>query len=87
MKRIYYHVDHIDELARWLARKPEGPVKVLIGGAYSTDGALHKLTDVIWRKHSPALAYWLVQKLERGELEVRAMPNAPADLPEGVELP
>lgn len=84
MPRRYYRLESLPALVDWLATEPGGQLQVLIGAVPAGVDAVGQLMGLLQRE--PETARWVVSKMQRGELEIRATP-ARADLPEGRDLP
>jgi hypothetical protein len=83
--RIYFNYD-TDRAAlfRWLADRPGGRWRVLLG-TKTGDGLAGELVAGVSRQGGRGLGLWLVDKLQRGEMQVRQGPPRD-DLPAGVPL-
>jgi hypothetical protein len=79
MKRIYFELDNPAFLA-WLRTRPAGSYKVLLGSDTPDKGL-----DAVFEKvttEGAELAAWLVEKLLRGEMQVKV--GTKTKLPQGI---
>ena len=81
MKRIYFHIDN-PELIAWIKTRPTDSYRILIGSDTPED-----VVDVVFAKvtkEGHALAQWVVEKIDAGELQIRVAPKV--ELPQGKVL-
>lgn len=83
LKRIYFNLDDPAALQQWLAARPDGTWQVLLGTDDPQADGTRAFVGVAVAE-GQGLVRWLVAKLQRGELVVRA--SRTLDLPVGVPL-
>ncbi len=81
MKLIYFELDNPAFVA-WLKTRPSGSYKVLLGSD-TPDNAVEAVFAEVAGEGAD-LATWLVEKLQRGEMEIKV--HTKAKLPQGVVL-
>jgi hypothetical protein len=78
-----YYYENLDDLITLLDSRPAGKLAILIG----TDGNTASVPGMLLVKvasHSRALAVWVKDKLQAGELEIKA--SGKTDLPQGMKF-
>ena len=81
MKRIYFNLDNPAFIA-WLKTRPTDSYNVLLGSDTPEDSI-----DAVFSKLATEgvdLAKWLVEKLQRGEMQINV--NTKVELPQGIVL-
>ena len=81
-KRIYVEIDNLSPLTEFLKSQPDGKCSVLVGGAKQTE-AVAALMNSIVAEGDRKLVRWVAQKVQAGELTVRAMTQRPDNLSPG----
>lgn len=81
---IYFDGSNLAQLGEWLASRPKGDWKVLIGNSPSDDGMVPAIKRVVMQR-SPGAVRWLEEKFKRGTLIVKCTPDT-HKFPEGVPL-
>jgi hypothetical protein len=82
IKRIYVEADNLNPLIDWLKTKPEGQLKVLVGGIEDANAA--PLLMSVFQKQGRAFGQWALAKMMAKELTVHSTKDKPTDLEVGL---
>ncbi len=86
MKRIYFDLDN-PAFITWLKTRPPDAYFVLLGSDTPESDTPEDTADVIFAKvtrEGVALATWLAEKMQRGEIKINVTPKV--DVPQGIVL-
>jgi hypothetical protein len=78
-----YYYENLDDLITMLDTRPAGKLAILIGTDGSTEDVPRNFLVKITGK-SRALAVWVKDKIQAGELEIKA--SGKTDLPQGMKF-